>query len=85
MNCSWVFNKQDFPTLESVKEKLINLGYTNDQLRLSTLVSAFFSKGKKYEIVMTISKNILYKLVTDVHYLIYREKIVQEMWNALEI
>ncbi len=34
---------------------------------------------------MAKSKNIIYKLVANVHHPIFEEKIAQKMWNPLEI
>lgn len=83
-NCSWALDGRDPLTLESVKEKLIGLGFTQDQLRPSTLVSALLSEGEKHKTAMAKSKSITHELVADAHHPILEGKTAQEMWNALE-
>lgn len=79
-NCSWALDGGDPPTLESVKGKLIGLGFTQDQLRPSTLVSALLSQGeKKHETAMAKSKSIIHELVADAHHPILEGKTAQEM------
>ncbi len=61
------------------------MGFTQDQLRPSILVSALLNEGEKYEKVTAQSKSIIHELVTDAHHPILENKIAQEIWNALEI
>ena len=84
-NCSWALDGRDSPTLEFVKEKLIGLGFTQDQLRPSILVFALLNKGEKHETAMAKSKSIIHKLVVDANHPILEGKTTQEMWNALKI
>ena len=78
-NCSWALHGRDLPTLESVKEELIGLGFTQEQLKPSTLVSALLSKGEKQETAMAKGKSIIHKLVADAHHPILEGKTAQEM------
>lgn len=65
-----MLNKQDPLMLKSVKNKIIGLGFTQDQFSLSNLVSVFLSKRENHKIAMAKSKDIIYKLLANKYHLV---------------
>ncbi len=67
------------------QKKLIGLGFTQDQLRLNTLVYVILSEKKRNKIAIAKSKNIIHKLVANKPHLIFKEKTASQTSIALEI
>lgn len=82
--CEWTVTGRERPTIESIREKLIEKGFTNAQLKPQILINALMHDEEKYDLAMSKSAGILSKLVSDQHQPIIEGKTPEEAWNTLQ-
>lgn len=72
------------PTIDSIRDKLIEKEFTNTQLKPNILINALMHDEEKYDLAMSKSVGILSKLISDQHQPIIEGKTPEEAWNALQ-
>lgn len=82
--CEWTVTGRERPTVESIREKLIEKGFTNAQLKPQILINARMHDEEKYDLAISKSAGILSKLVSDQHQPIIEGKTPEEAWNTLQ-
>lgn len=82
--CEWTVTGRERPTIESIRGKLIEKGFTNAQLKPQILINALMHDEEKYDLAMSKSAGILSKLVSDQHQPIIEGKTPEEAWNILQ-
>lgn len=82
--CEWTVIGREWSTIDSIRNKLIEKGFTNAQLKPNILLNALMHDEEKYDIAMSKSAGILSKLVSDQHQPIIEGKTPEEVWNTLQ-
>lgn len=65
--CEWTITGRARPTIESIRENLIEKGFANAQLKPNILINAMMHDEEKYELAISKAAGILSKLVSDQH------------------
>ncbi len=83
--CKWtVMAKRERPTLDSIREKLMEKGFTEAQLTSQILIHTMIRDEEKYDLVMSKATGILSKIVSDQHQPIIEGKTPEEVWSTLQ-
>lgn len=82
--CEWTVIGREWSTIDSIRNKLIEKGFTNAQLKPNILLNALMHDEEKYDLAMSKSAGILSKLVSDQHQPIIEGKTPEEVWNTLQ-
>lgn len=82
--CEWTITGREPPTIESIRAKLIDRGFTNNQLKPIILINSLMHEEEKYTLAMGKAGGILSKLISDALQPIVKGKTPQEGWNALQ-
>lgn len=82
--CKWTVTGRQWPTIESIRKKLIEKEFTNAQLTAQILINTLMHDKEKYDLAMSKSAGIFSKLVSDQHQPIIEGKTPEEAWNNLQ-
>ena len=82
--CEWTIIGRERPTVESIRENLLEKGFTNVQLKPNILIDALIHDKDKYDLAMSKAAGILSKLFCDQYQPIIEGKSPQEAWNTLQ-
>lgn len=80
----WAVTGQELPTVDSIKAKLIDRGFQNNQLKPNILINMLVQDEEKHNFGLAKADNILSKLVSDALQPMIKNKTPQEAWNALQ-
>lgn len=80
--CQWTVTGRERPTIESIRGKLIEKGFTNAQLKPNILINALVHDEEKYDLAVSKAAGILSKLVADQHQPIIEGKPPEEAWTT---
>ncbi len=82
--CEWtVMAKREKLTLDSIREKLMEIGFTEAKLTPQILINTMIRHEKKYDLTMSKAVGILSKIVSDQHQSIIKGKIPKDVWSTL--
>lgn len=82
--CEWTVTGREWSTIDSIRNKPIEKGFTDAQLKPNILLNALMHDEEKYDLAMSKSAGILSKLVSDQHQSIIEGKTPEEVWNTLQ-
>ena len=82
--CEWTISGRERPTIEAIRNNLIEKGFTNRQLKPNILINTMMHDEKKYDLAMNTAAGMISKLVADQHQPIIEGKSLQEAWNILQ-
>lgn len=82
--CEWTITGREPPIIKYIRARLINCGFTNNQLKPNILINSLIHKEEKHTLVMGKAGGILSKLISNALQLIIKGKTPQEGWNALQ-
>lgn len=82
--CDWKVMGREASTIESIRARLIERGFTNKQLKPKILINAHMDKEKKHLLAMSKARGLLFKLISDSLQPIIEGKMPQEGWDALQ-
>lgn len=63
--CEWTITGREPPTVESIRAKLIERGFTLNQLKPNTLINALMHEEEKHTLAMGKAGGVLSKFVSD--------------------
>lgn len=82
--CDWVVTGRELPTVDSIKVKLIDRGFQNNQLKANLLINMLVQEEDKHHLAVAKTRGILSKIISDSLQPIIEDKTPQEAWNALQ-
>lgn len=82
--CEWTVTGREAPTLESIRAKLIEQGFTANQLRPNILINVLMHKEERYNVGIGKAGGILSKLVADAFQPIIENQTPHEAWEILK-
>ena len=63
--CDWAVTGRELPTVDSIKAKLINRGFPNNQLKPNILINMLVQEEEKHNLAVAKAGGILSKLISD--------------------
>lgn len=82
--CNGAVTGQELPTVDSIKAKLMDRGFQNNQLKPKILINMLVQDEEKHNLGLAKAIGILSKLVSDALQSMIENKTPQEAWNALQ-
>ena len=82
--CDWAVTGRELPTVDSIKAKLIDRGFQNNQLKPNILINMLVQEEEKHHLAVSKAGGILSKLISDALQPIIEDKTPQDAWNALQ-
>ncbi len=82
--CDWAVTGRELPTVDSIKAKLIDRGFQQNQLKPNILINMLIQDEEKHNLGLAKAVGILSKLVSDALQPMIENKTPQEAWNALQ-
>ena len=62
---NWAVIGRELPTVDSIKAKLINRGFQNNQLKPNILINMLVQEEEKHHFAVSKAGDILSKLISD--------------------
>lgn len=82
--CDWAVTGRELPTVDSIKAKLINRNFPNNQLKPNILINMLVQEEEKHNLAVAKAGGILSKLISDALQPIIEDKTPQDAWTALQ-
>lgn len=82
--CDLAVTGRELPTVGSIKAKLIDRGFPNNQLKPNILINMLVQEEEKHSLAVAKAGGILSKLISDALQPIVEDKTPQDAWTALQ-